>query len=92
LGNIVENLIPILVRTPVVIAVTGLSRTSLWRLRLKPPIKVRVQGQLVIWNLPLLIEWLQLSGDSQAQERLIENYQTKLLSNQPIQSGRRPKK
>lgn len=43
---------------------------------------VRVSPKLILYCVPLVLDWLQNQGDPVAHQRAIENYQATFLSNQ----------
>ncbi|NJK63634.1 MAG: hypothetical protein HC921_13970 [Synechococcaceae cyanobacterium SM2_3_1] len=71
----------------------GLSGTTLLSLRKDGTL---IQGihyseincRLLLYNLPLMIDWLVNRQDPQAHQRAIETFQAGLLSNQPKPRGR----
>ncbi len=52
---------------------------------------IRINPKLVLYNLPLILDWIANIDDKQAHLRAIENYQASLLSGQPRKPGRKPK-
>jgi hypothetical protein len=64
---------------------TGLSSDTLKKYRLSRLLIedihwVRVNAKLVLYNVPLIMDWLQNISDPQAHRRAIEAYQATLLS------------
>lgn len=67
--------------------VTGLSGDTLKKYRLSGLLIedihwIRVNSKLVLYNLPLMIDWIQNRSCPDAHRRAIEAYQNTLLSNQ----------
>ncbi len=48
-----------------------------------------VNGRLLLYNLPLMLDWLANRHDPDAHLRAIENFQASLLSNKPKPKGRK---
>lgn len=66
---------------------TGLSSDTLKKYRIRGLLIedihwVRVNSKLVLYNVPLIMDWLQNISDPKAHQRAIEAYQAMLLSNQ----------
>jgi hypothetical protein len=66
---------------------TGLSGDTLKKYRLSGVLSedihwVRVNAKLVLYNVPLILDWLQNINDPIAHQRAIESYLATLLSNQ----------
>jgi hypothetical protein len=66
---------------------TGLSGETLKKYRLSGRLIedihwVRVNSKLVLYNLPLILDWIQNSADPNAHRRAIEAYRDSLLSSQ----------
>lgn len=64
---------------------TGLSGDTLKKYRLSGLLIedihwIRVNSKLVLYNVPLIMDWLQNISDPQAHRRAIEAYQATLLS------------
>jgi hypothetical protein len=73
---------------------TGLSRTTLKRYRLQGVWQEgihwqRLNSRSVLYNKPLVMDWIANRTNPQAHQRAIENYLSSLLSNQPKKRGRR---
>lgn len=65
---------------------TGLSGDTLKKYRLSGMLSedihwVRVNAKLVLYNVPLILDWLQNINDPLAHQRAIESYMSTLLSN-----------
>jgi hypothetical protein len=66
---------------------TGLSGDTLKKYRLSGLLSedihwIRVNTKLVLYNVPLILDWLQNINDPLAHQRAIESYLSTLLSNQ----------
>ncbi|PSB05736.1 hypothetical protein C7B76_30910 [filamentous cyanobacterium CCP2] len=66
---------------------TGLSGATLKKYRLSGLLSedihwIRINSKLILYNAPLILDWLQNFNDPQAHQRAIEAYLTTLLSNQ----------
>ncbi|QYO68426.1 excisionase family protein [Leptolyngbya sp. 7M] len=66
---------------------TGLSGDTLKKYRLSGLLCedihwIRINSKVVLYNLPLMLDWLQNIHDPQAHQRAIEAYMTSLLSRQ----------
>ncbi len=73
---------------------TGLSHETLKKLRLNGKLMegadwVRQSSRSVLYNAPLLLDFLQNRNDRAAHQRAIENYLASLPSNQSKVRGRR---
>ena len=51
----------------------------------------RINSRLVLYNLPLILDWIANIDDKQAHLRAVDNYQASLLSNQTRKPGRKTK-
>lgn len=51
---------------------------------------VEVNCRVILYNLPLMIDWLANRHDPQAHLKAIENFQAELLSNRRSRSKRKP--
>lgn len=65
---------------------TGLSGDTLKKYRLSGILSedihwVRINSKLVLYNVPLILDWLQNINDPLAHQRAIESYMSTLLSN-----------
>ncbi|WP_416671529.1 hypothetical protein [Egbenema bharatensis] len=68
---------------------TGLSGDTLKKYRLSGILCedihwIRVNSKVVLYNVPLIMDWLQNINDPQAHHRAIEAYQAMLLSNKKV--------
>ncbi|MBW4466281.1 MAG: hypothetical protein KME07_12720 [Pegethrix bostrychoides GSE-TBD4-15B] len=66
---------------------TGLSGDTLKKYRLSGILCedihwIRVNTKLVLYNVPLIMDWLQNINDPAAHQRAVESYLSTLLSNQ----------
>jgi hypothetical protein len=73
---------------------TGLSEETLKKLRLNGELKegiewVRQNSRCVLYNAPLLIDFIQNRNDPAAHQRAITAYLASLPSNQPKTRGRK---
>jgi hypothetical protein len=69
--------------------VTGLSGDTLKKYRLSGLLIedvhwIRVNSKLVLYNLPLILDWIQNSSNPNAHTKAIEVYQAGLLSSQKV--------
>lgn len=49
----------------------------------------RLNSRVVLYNLPLILDWIANQADPQAHQRAVEAYLASLPSNQPKKRGRR---
>jgi hypothetical protein len=68
---------------------TGLSGDTLKKYRLSGILCedihwIRVNSKVVLYNVPLIMDWLQNIHDPKAHRRAIEAYQAMLLSNRKV--------
>jgi hypothetical protein len=68
---------------------TGLSSDTLKRYRITGKLVenvhwIRVNSKVVLYNVPLIMDWLHNINDPKAHLRAIEAYQASLLSNREI--------
>lgn len=66
---------------------TGLSGDTLKKYRLSGILSedihwIRVNTKLVLYNVPLILDWLQNINDPLAHQRAVESYLSMMLSNQ----------
>jgi hypothetical protein len=68
---------------------TGLSSDTLKKYRLSGILCenihwIRINSKVVLYNVPLILDWLQNIHDPKAHHRAIEAYQSMLLSNRKV--------
>jgi hypothetical protein len=71
---------------------TGISSDTLKKYRLSGILCedihwIRVNSKVVLYNVPLILDWLKNIHDPNAHHRAIEAYQAMLLSNQKVRRG-----